>query len=412
MLANEENDEDPLIHVLEIAGNAIVGGMEKYVYNLAQHLPGKGFNITCLAPYESAFTSSLRHLGSNVFVTHMDANPPWRSIQFATELIRHQRIDLIHTHLPRAHVLGGLAGRLTNIPVVATIHGMDITAQDLGISRTTGTHLTVVCHDAYAQALALGMPPERLTMIPNGVDTKLFSPNRTGLSFRKALHISPTVPLVGFVGRLSWEKGPDLFLELARRVHQSQPDVQFVLVGDGPMEGELMSMILSAEMADYVHLAGLWSNTWEVYPAFDIQAITSRIEGMPFALLEGMACGRPVAAMSVGGVGELVEVNTTGLTSAEKDWGGLAEAVLKMLANPELTKQMGQAGRKRVEEYFDLQHSIQLMASLFRRQTGRCKKDEKLAAGNVLQPTWPVLKSEQEVLPVQANHMFLKNRST
>src|ERR671939_690952 len=92
-------------HVLEIIGNAIVGGMENYVANLISRLPSDQFRVTCLCPFESAFTVSLRRIGCTVFITPLRDDPPWHSIQMAVELIRHHHVDLIHAHLPNAHVL-------------------------------------------------------------------------------------------------------------------------------------------------------------------------------------------------------------------------------------------------------------------------------------------------------------------
>ncbi len=399
MLQNEAStdggNESP-IHVLEISGNAIVGGVEKYVYNLAQYLPTQGFKITCVTPYHSAYTSSLRQLGSDVYVTIMDNDPYWRSIQFVTELVRHLKIDLIHAHMARAHVLAGIVGRLTGVPVVATVHGMEITNQELAIARTTGTSLTVVCQQAFTEALALGLPPERVTLIPNGVDLKTYTPNRTGSGFRKAMHFSIDDLVVGFMGRLAWEKGPDTFVDIAGKVHKERPEVKFVMVGEGPMEDELRQQIHAAGLDQVVHLAGLWTNTWEVYPAFDLLLQTSRIEGMPFALLEAMACGRPIAAFGIGGIGEMVEVGTTGILGAASDWNGLADGVSKLLACPEHMRQMGQAARKRVEEFFDLQDSINAMAGVFRRQLGKASKEE------MIHSKWPVSKSEREAVPVDS----------
>lgn len=405
MLSQSEDGEERPIHVLEIAGNAIVGGMEKYVYNLARHLPAQNIKVTCMTPYESAYTASLRQLGSEVYITAMDNDPAWRSIQFTTELIRHQKIDIVHAHLPKAHVLGGLAGRLTGIPVVATIHGMDINAFDLGVSRTVGSHLTVVCQDAYAQALALGVAVESLSLVTNGVDTKAFHPHRSSAAFRRALQIPEDAPLVGFVGRLAWEKGPDQFLRAAEYILQQRGDIHFVMVGDGPMTGEIRETIQRLNLSDRIHLAGVSTNTCEVYPAFDILAQTSRVEGMPFALLEAMSCGRPVIAMAVGGVAEIVEVGTTGLLSAPGDWAGLGEAVLKLVENPDQARLMGQASRKRVEERFDLQDTVRQIASLFYRLLGRKAPPDPRLSANL-----SMVKKEDEMIAVQAESVLTKGR--
>src|SRR3954447_736527 len=120
------------IQVLQIIGNAIVGGMETYVSNLITRLPSDEFQFTCLCPYESAFTASLRRLGFKVFITPIQDDPAWRSIEMAVELVRQQRIDVIHSHLLNAHTLAGLAGRLTNTPTVSTIHARTLWTQEIG----------------------------------------------------------------------------------------------------------------------------------------------------------------------------------------------------------------------------------------------------------------------------------------
>lgn len=357
---------EPPVHVLEVIGNAIVGGMEKYVQNLAYGLPSRNIKVSCLAPYESAVTEQLRAGGVCVYITAMSDDPHVRSLQFLCELIRHEQIDVLHAHLNKAHILAGLAGRLTHIPVAATIHGMEINVTELGIARMVGSHIVVVCQQAYAQVLSLGVPPQRVTLIPNGVNLHEFKPSHPKIDFRSQFCIPPEAPLVGYVGRFNWEKGPDLFLRMAGDVVKRRPDVHFIMVGDGPMRDELTELVDELGLSANLHFAGLLMETQRVYPAFDLLVQTSNIEGMPFALLEGMASGLPSAVINVGGVGELVIAGVTGTLSAEGDWGGVAEAVVHLLDNPEAMKKMGAAARKRVETLFNLSDRLDQFAALFR----------------------------------------------
>jgi glycosyltransferase involved in cell wall biosynthesis len=192
---------------------------------------------------------------------------------------------------------------------------------------------------------------------------------------------------------------------MAEHVHKRHPDALFVLVGEGPMEAELDEMIKSANLQDIIRLAGVWTNIWEVYPAFDVLAQTSRVEGMPFVLLEAMAYGRPVVAMAVGGVAEIIEVGSTGFVSANGDWAGLGDALIKLLAKPEQSKQMGQGARRRVEELYDLRTSIRLLVNLFCRLVGR-----PVPAEEILHPNWPVARQEQEAAVLNPNAAFPQDR--
>jgi hypothetical protein len=110
--------------------------------------------------------------------------------------------------------------------------------------------------------------------------------------------------------------------------------------------------------------------------------------------------------MAVGGIAEIVEVGTTGVVSASGDWAGLGDGVVKLLSNPERMKQMGQAARKRVEESFDLQESIHLISTLFRRILGH-----RVSKEDLLQSSWPLTKRENRVvLEVDPSTIFPKRR--
>ena len=201
---------------------------------------------------------------------------------------------------------------------------------------------------------------------------------RSGAAFRESIGVPPEATLVGFVGRLALEKGPDKFVQAAHRIHRQRPDVHFVLVGEGALENQLRAMIRQMGLQDRVHLAGTHHSTEAVYPAFDLLLQTSRSEAMPLVLLEGMACGCPMIALGVGGVAELIESGTNGIlispghwsyiaSSYPGDWEGVAAAAIDLLGQPARLKQMGQAGRQRAEEVFDIRHSVRETAALFQR---------------------------------------------
>jgi glycosyltransferase involved in cell wall biosynthesis len=356
------------LHVLEIMASAIVGGMETYVKNLLRLMPPDRFRVTCLCPYESEITEVLRSLGVAVFIARMDDDPPWRSIQTAVEIVRNFDVDLIHAHLPKAHVLAGLAGALTRTPALATVHGNTITTHELGIHRTTGTNLIAVCQEAYMQALAMGVTLERVTLIRNGVDVEVFRPCEAARAeFRASLGIEPETPLVGFVGRIDVEKGPDQFLQAAQVIHAEVPHARFVMVGVGHQYDKMHELVAELDLQGVVHFAGLRPDTSQVYPGMDLLLQTSRIEGLPLSLLEGMACGLPVVATGVGGVPEIVEEGRTGMLAGPGDWRGVGQRAIDLLEHPARLKEMGEAGRRRVVSQFDLRVTVNQTTDLMER---------------------------------------------
>lgn len=355
------------VHILEVIGNASMGGMENYIKNFIEHLPSEQFRITCICPYESPFTASLRELGvEDVFITPIADDPAWRSIQLTAAVARLHQIDVLHAHMPKAHVLAGIAGCLIRKPVVATIHGMNVTSHELGINRAVGSYLITNCQEAYTQALAMGVQAEHVSLVRNGVDTSLFTPGRTGDRLRKEIGVPDGTPLVGFVGRLEFEKGPDLFLRAAEYVHHIRPDVHFVIVGEGSMREQIEDMCTHFRMEQHVHFVGWWTDTAAVYSALDLVAHTSRSDGTSLVLLEAMACGCPTVGLAVGGVPEIIENESTGLLAGAGDWEAVGIKIVKLLEQPERLKRMGARGRARVEQYFNVATNIRRTGELLR----------------------------------------------
>jgi len=359
--------EPASLRVLEVVGNAIVGGVERHVQLLVEGLTAQGFGIRALCPFESPFTNALRASGCPVQIAMIEQSLEWRSLLTAAEIIRRQQIDLVHTHLFNATLLGSVAGALAGVPVVATIHGNTLLAEEVAVARLTGAHLVTVCTAAYGMVLSLGMPEDQVSLIPNAVDSRRFRPERDGRPFRQRIGVPEGAPLVGMVARLSREKGPDLFVQAASAVAAARPDVHLVLVGDGPMRAELERQIEGLNLAERFHLAGTAADTSEVYPALDVVCLSSRMEGIPLTLLEAMASGRPVVATNVGGIPELVEMGETGWLVAQGDMRALSEKIVWLLDNPERAVAMGRAGRRRVEESFDIRVQTGRVAALFRR---------------------------------------------
>lgn len=355
------------VSVLEIIGTASKGGMENYMINFIKNLPAENFKLTCICPCESLFTKCLRELGiENVFITPLADNPEWRSIQLAVEVIRLHKVDVLHAHMPKSHVLAGLAGSLTGKPVVATLHGMHVTAHELGVALAVKSHLITNCQETYFQALAMGLPSQRVNLFHNGVDVKAFDPDRAGRKFRDTLRIPMGCALVGFVGRLEHEKGPDLFLRTAARIHELIPEVHFAIVGDGTMTKELKILCAQLGMAENVHFVDWVSNTADVYPALDLVIHTSRNDGTSLVLLEAMASKLPVAGMAIGGVREIIEDENTGILVEAEDWEAMATKVADLLESPNRMKSMGEAARQRVEHHFNVFENTERTGNLLR----------------------------------------------
>jgi len=347
-------------------GNAIVGGMERWVERLVGQLPRDRFRVSLLCPYEGRFSATLRALGAEVFCVPMPEDPCWSAVQVVQALVRSSGVDLLHAHLPNAHALAGLVSRLSDVPLLSTIHGRQITLLDLEVHRAVHSHLSVVCRHSYYHALGIGVDMRRLSCEPNGVDTRCFHPGpRTVAGLRAHLGLAQDSPLVGFVGRLSPEKGPEQFLRAVSLLQQGLPETtRFVMVGEGPMKAQLELELERLRLGPRVLLAGHWDDMPALYRELDVLVSTSHSEAMPLALMEGMASGLPVVATRVGGVPEIVQHGISGWLVAARDIEDIAGRVRQLLGQPQLRQHMGAAARQDMVDRLDLGPSLDRVAAL------------------------------------------------
>jgi glycosyltransferase involved in cell wall biosynthesis len=323
-----------------------------------------------LAPFESPFTERLRDAGAAVVITAITDEPSWQSIQLTSALIQSRAVDVVQTHLPNAHVLGALAGQLTGRPVLATVHGRAVTTLDIEVQRLAGTHLGVVCRQSYFQALGVGVDPRHVHFIPNGVDTTQFRPQpaRDG-ALRSRFGIGAATPLVGFVGRLSVEKGPDLFLRMALSVRAQCPAAEFVLLGEGPMLKALRTFTDRFGLAKAVHFAGAQDDMASIFNELDVVVSSSHSEAMPLAVMEAMASGVPVVACRVGGIPDLVAHGVSGWLVDAGDCDGLATRVVELLEDEVMCGAMRRAARARAVAALSLQRSLEATTQLLAQLT-------------------------------------------
>ena len=255
---------------------------------------------------------------------------------------------------------GRLAARFAKVPVICS--ALHSTGWPDGVSRlnrmlTTITDGFIACAHNHAQHMVEfeGFPKSKVFVIPNGVDTRRFQPNGAQRSWlRSELNLPEKAKLVGIVAALREEKNHTQLVLAARDVLRAHPNTHFILVGDGPMRSSIENAIGENGLTAHFHLLGSRSDTHLILPALDAFVLTSKNEANPVSILEAFACGIPVAAPSVGSIHETVLHEKTGLICTPLDPFSTADALIRLLANPVWSRQMGQHGRKQVEQFWSL----------------------------------------------------------
>jgi glycosyltransferase involved in cell wall biosynthesis len=178
--------------------------------------------------------------------------------------------------------------------------------------------------------------------------------------------LSPDVAVVGTVGRLEIRKGTDTLLEAAARLGSHGVERwQLVLVGDGPMRGELEALAARLGIAERTLFVGARTDVRETLAALDVFVLPSRTEGMSNALLEAMAMACPVVATAVGGTPEVVTEGASGLLVPSEQPDAMAAAVARALRSPDLAATLGDGARRRAEERFGSRAMVRRLEEVY-----------------------------------------------
>jgi glycosyltransferase involved in cell wall biosynthesis len=171
--------------------------------------------------------------------------------------------------------------------------------------------------------------------------------------------VSQSARIVAAVGRLSEEKGWVTLIEAVARLPQDrQRDVHWMIAGDGPLRPLLEERIARHALSERVYLLGFRRDVPAILGAADVVVLPSYQEGIPNVLCEAMAMARPVVATRVGGVPELVEEGRSGLLVEPKEPQGLADALERLLADPNARERLGSLARQRIVSEFSLERMV------------------------------------------------------
>ena len=180
------------------------------------------------------------------------------------------------------------------------------------------------------------------------------------------------------ISRLSYEKGIDVLLQAWYLVQRQMPQARLIIVGDGPLQPQLVCMVEALGIADSVEFTGAQSNIPAQLQRGSIGVLPSRHEGMPNAVLEAMACGLPCVATRVSGSEDIIEHGVNGLLVEIEDYQRMAHALLTLLTDPVVTRKYGKAARSTIEKKYSLAHVTNMYEQLYHKMMGsRFEKAEQ-----------------------------------
>jgi glycosyltransferase involved in cell wall biosynthesis len=365
-----------VLHVAEGAGWA---GGETYLRMLAMALDPARFRLAVAVPEDGPLVGRLDALGvpsHRVPLASRLLNPA--TLTALADLFRRERPSVVQSHGARSNVYTRVAARIAGVPaVLSTVHN-SLFDYDVPRLRRAGYVLAerltspladavIAVSGAVARDLVsrYRLSERRVVTIRNGIDAEAFVAGRHARDLRASLELAPGDRVIGVAGRMTAQKGHRFLLEALPLLRERAPRLRCVFLGDGPLRGELEAMARRTGVDSACRFLGARADVADVVSLFDVAVLPSLSEGLPFALLEAMALGKPVVATSVGGNAEAVVDGDTGLLVPPRDPAALARAIGTLLEQPLTARAMGRHGGARVREHFTLTQMREALERLY-----------------------------------------------
>jgi glycosyltransferase involved in cell wall biosynthesis len=350
---------NPSHHVLTVVDAIGAGGGERVAATLPTLLdPARFLRTLCVTrePDNSssegfiAELSRLESAGVRVIFLGRSGRLDVRSLWRLARVLRTSGAHIVHAHKFGSNVWAATLGRLVGVPVViAHEHTWSFERQlarrlidRFVVAGLSDAVIAVSEADRRRMISIVGMPPERVTLIPNGIP----EPHpRHAASVRANLGIADDAPLLVQTAVLRPQKAIGTMLEAMAILREDEPAARLVILGSGDRRA-LQTRAAELAVLDVVSFIGQRDDVADILAAADVGVLSSDFEGMPLAILEYMAAGLPVVSTDVGGVREVVREGETGLLVPRGDGRALAERIGRLIADPELARRMGQNGRR------------------------------------------------------------------
>ncbi|HZK80696.1 MAG TPA: glycosyltransferase [Humisphaera sp.] len=361
----------PVVKVTHLVISLDIGGLERIVVDLAReaHRLAQDVNVLCLER-PGKLAHEIEALGIKVSCLSKRPGLSPAVIGKLRKRLLELQPDVLHAHQVGPLFYAGLAAYRAGVRVLLhTEHGKRYAnrfrTRLLGrfAGRSAARFICVSDDIAREVRECRIVNPSKIAVVRNGIDTRRFIDSTAGDDVRNTYRIPLDAPVIGTVGRLAEVKRQDVLIRGFARIRRSEPRAHLLLVGDGPLRGELETLARSLGLADCVHFAGYQPDPARFLHAMNAFALTSRSEGMPLCVLEAWAAGVPVVASRVGGVPELIRHGSTGLMFESGNEQELAATVLHLLRDTDLRSKIRDAARMQVQSEFD----VSIMADQYDR---------------------------------------------
>lgn len=364
-------------------GTTLHGIGKLFLLWLPRFDPSRCRVVTCIMRRKDPLDSFFAERGIEVTYFGRHRFSPLTLLDYL-RTIRRERIDVLHLQGYASWTFGRLASAITGVPVVLQCHSVDpryrtyMSIADRFLASRTDRCLTL-CESVRRFVIERQhIAPDRIESFPLGIDLEEFEPRpaRDVLATREALGIPARARVVGTMTRLFEQKGNTYFLEAASLLARSHPDAVFLVVGEGPLRGELEAQAKRLGLTGRARFLGFRKDAPAVLSTFDVAVLSSLWEATPLTAYEAMAMGKPIVSTEVDGLGEILEAEATALLVPPRNPQALAREIGRVLDDSALADRLGRSALS-ASRRFDVHAYVRRLEGIYEEvaREGRVRRE-------------------------------------
>jgi len=374
------NKKMKIVHIAQANG-----GVEVYLKMFFKYINKDNYdNYIILSEQYNKSKEYFAALGVKVFIVNMkreiSPNKDLKSMIKIYKIIRKIKPDIVYTHSSKAGGLGRIPAKLVGAKNIYNPHGW---AFDMNISKKKRVifkfvekvlgYFTdkVVAISEYEKEAAINnniIKPEKIVVIENAIDFDNINNYNNENDILKKLNWDNDSIIIGMVARISEQKSPHTFINIAIKLLKKQPKYRFIIVGDGEQRSEIEEKISQHGIEDKIYITGWVENPYMYLWNFDIAILTSKWEGFGLVIPEYMAAKKPVIASNVGGIKNIIENGKNGLLVDDLNVNEFVNKIEEVINNRDIRNKLINEGYETVKEKYNFKRNIKEHKELFDKE--------------------------------------------